>query len=67
MNGENKKNIIPTMLEGNLLSEKRNLLHLNESISIIGVLNSYIDKNKQNKFVVNCESLKILDKNNERT
>ncbi len=61
-NGKNQKNIISVMLEGNILSLNKDLLKLNSDVNIVGRLNVYTDKNKQNKSVINCDNIEILNK-----
>lgn len=61
-NGKTQKNVISVMLEGENLSNNRDLLQLNSDVNIVGKLNVFTDKNKQNRSVINCDNLEILSK-----
>lgn len=65
-NGKSQKNIISVMLEGDTLSNNRELLQLNSDVSIVGKLNVFTDKNKQNRSIINCDNLEILSKKSSK-
>lgn len=65
-NGKTQKNIISVMLEGETLSNNRDLLQLNSDVNIVGKLNVFTDKNKQNRSVINCDNLEILSKKSSK-
>lgn len=65
-NGKNQKNIISVMLEGKILSINEELLKLNLDVDIKGKLSVYTDKNMQNKSVINCNNLEILNKKQDK-
>lgn len=60
-NGKSQKNVISVMLEGDTLSNNRELLQLDSNVNIVGKLNVFIDKNKQNRSIINCDNLEILE------
>ncbi len=62
-NGKNQKNVISVMLEGETLSNNKDLLELNSDVNIVGKLNVYTDKNNQNRSVINCNNIERLSKN----
>lgn len=58
-----KENVISILLNEEILKKFGESLNLNEKVNIVGSLNTYIDKNKQTKAIINCTNIEILSKN----
>lgn len=54
------------MLENKTLTINKDSFKLNDSVYIVGRLKSYFDKNNKNKAFINCDELKILNKEKEK-
>lgn len=65
-NGKSKTNTLSIILEKDMLDNYRNNLNLGDSVSIKGTINSYKDKNNNERMVVNCNELKILNRIEEK-
>lgn len=60
--GKAKTNILSVMLEKDILDNYRNNITVNDVVSIKGTISSYKDKNNNDRIVVNCYELEVLNK-----
>lgn len=60
--GKTKINTLSVMLEKDILDNYRDNITVNDVVSIKGTISSYKDKNNNDRIVVNCYELEVLNK-----
>ncbi len=60
-----RKGSMAVMLEGNVLDAFQDKVSVGDKVFITGNIRNYMGKNKQEKYIINCYDLEVLEKNKE--
>lgn len=65
-NGKLKTNDFSVMLEGNVFNEYQDKINLKDKVLLSGAVSTYLDKNNNQQFAINCYELEVLDRSSNQ-